>query len=74
LKAWFSILQSIFLKMERFTTILAAASAIGAVTADKFNILQHVGGNGQWFPGESSKTTAAYLADSHRARGDWHLI
>ncbi|KAJ4314141.1 hypothetical protein N0V94_006600 [Neodidymelliopsis sp. IMI 364377] len=37
--------------MERFTAILAAASAIGAISADKFNILQHVGGNGQWFPG-----------------------
>ncbi|KAF1927276.1 acid phosphatase PHO12 precursor [Didymella exigua CBS 183.55] len=37
--------------MKAFTAAIAAASAISAVTADDFNILQHVGGNGQWFPG-----------------------
>jgi acid phosphatase len=36
-----------------FTNVLAATAATGAVVAaaDNFNILQHVGGNGQWFPG-----------------------
>jgi len=37
--------------MGRFTTVLAAVSAITTVAADDFNILQHLGGNGQWFPG-----------------------
>jgi hypothetical protein len=37
--------------MRRFTTVLAAVSAITTVAADDFNILQHLGGNGQWFPG-----------------------
>ncbi|CAI6336199.1 unnamed protein product [Periconia digitata] len=37
--------------MGRFTTSLAAAVfATGAVSQD-FNVLQHLGGNGQWFPG-----------------------
>jgi hypothetical protein len=38
--------------MGRFTMVLAAVSAITTVAADDFNILQHVGGNGQWFPGK----------------------
>ena len=38
-------------KMGRFTTVLAAVSAITIVAAEDFNILQHVGGNGQWFAG-----------------------
>ncbi|KAJ4334528.1 hypothetical protein N0V95_009139 [Ascochyta clinopodiicola] len=37
--------------MGRFTTVLAAVSAITTVVADDFNVLQHVGGNGQWFAG-----------------------
>ena len=39
--------------MRPFTTALAAVSAIASVAAEDFNILQHVGGNGQWFPGKS---------------------
>jgi acid phosphatase len=38
--------------MHSFTNLLAAAVAISVVVADDFNILQHVGGNGQWFPGK----------------------
>jgi acid phosphatase len=38
--------------MHSFTNLLTAAVAIGVVVADDFNILQHVGGNGQWFPGK----------------------
>jgi hypothetical protein len=37
--------------MHSFTNIVAAAAAVGGVVAQDFNILQHVGGNGQWFPG-----------------------
>ncbi|KAJ4983638.1 histidine acid phosphatase [Stagonosporopsis vannaccii] len=37
--------------MGRFTTVLTAVSIITSVAADDFNILRHVGGNGQWFPG-----------------------
>ncbi|KAH8702887.1 histidine phosphatase superfamily [Phaeosphaeriaceae sp. PMI808] len=38
--------------MYTFINLVAAAVAIrGVVAADDFNILQHVGGNGQWFPG-----------------------
>lgn len=37
--------------MGRFTTVLAAVSVITTVAADDFNILRHLGGNGQWFPG-----------------------
>ncbi|KAF3036863.1 hypothetical protein E8E11_001625 [Didymella keratinophila] len=37
--------------MKAFTAAIVAASAISAAVADDFNILQHVGGNGQWFPG-----------------------
>jgi acid phosphatase len=41
--------------MHSFTNFLAAAAAAAAtvsgVAAQEFNILQHVGGNGQWFPG-----------------------
>lgn len=40
--------------MGRFTTVLAAVSAITTVAADEFNILRQVGGNGQWFPGKIS--------------------
>jgi acid phosphatase len=38
--------------MKAFTTAIAAASAIAAVVADDFDVLQHLGGNGQWFPGQ----------------------
>lgn len=37
--------------MKGFTVAIAATSAIAAAAAEDFNILQHVGGNGQWFPG-----------------------
>ncbi|OAK97314.1 phosphoglycerate mutase-like protein [Phaeosphaeriaceae sp. SRC1lsM3a] len=37
--------------MHSFTNFVAAAAAVGGVAAQDFNILQHVGGNGQWFPG-----------------------
>ncbi|KAJ8116174.1 hypothetical protein OPT61_g2329 [Boeremia exigua] len=37
--------------MARFATVLAAISAITTAVADDFNILRHIGGNGQWFPG-----------------------
>lgn len=37
--------------MGLFTVVLAAVSVITVTAADDFNILQHVGGNGQWFPG-----------------------
>ncbi|KAL5115349.1 hypothetical protein ACEQ8H_006725 [Pleosporales sp. CAS-2024a] len=37
--------------MHALTNLLAAAGAIGRVAAQGFNVLQHVGGNGQWFPG-----------------------
>ncbi|KAJ4369394.1 hypothetical protein N0V86_009226 [Didymella sp. IMI 355093] len=37
--------------MKAFIAAIAAASAISAVVADDFDILQHLGGNGQWFPG-----------------------
>jgi acid phosphatase len=39
--------------MKAFTAAVVAASAISAAAAEDFNILQHVGGNGQWFPGRS---------------------
>jgi enolase len=34
--------------------LLAVSLAFGnaAVAAQDFNIFQHIGGNGQWFPGE----------------------
>lgn len=41
--------------MKALTAVIAAASAMSAVTADDFDILQHVGGNGQWFPGMFKK-------------------
>ncbi|KAJ4347154.1 uncharacterized protein N0V89_011092 [Didymosphaeria variabile] len=37
--------------MERVLRLLVAATAVAHVTADDFNVLQHLGGNGQWFPG-----------------------
>lgn len=37
--------------MKCLTELLVAASAVTHVVADDFNILQHLGGNGQWFPG-----------------------
>ena len=40
--------------MGRFTTVFAAVSAIAIVVADDFNILQHIGGNGQWLPGTTA--------------------
>ncbi|KAF2677199.1 phosphoglycerate mutase-like protein [Lentithecium fluviatile CBS 122367] len=30
---------------------VAATLVLGAVASDSFNVLQHLGGNGQWFPG-----------------------
>ena len=38
--------------MRAFTAAVVAASAISTAATDDFNILQHVGGNGQWFPGK----------------------
>ncbi|KAK7179531.1 hypothetical protein DPSP01_011965 [Paraphaeosphaeria sporulosa] len=37
--------------MEHVIRLLVAASAVAHATADDFNVLQHLGGNGQWFPG-----------------------
>ncbi|CAO2651363.1 Nn.00g039330.m01.CDS01 [Neocucurbitaria sp. VM-36] len=37
--------------MERIVKLLTASLAITAVTADGFNVLQHLGGNAQWLPG-----------------------
>jgi len=37
--------------MHSFNSLLTAAVAVGGVAADNFNLLRHVGGNGQWFPG-----------------------
>lgn len=47
--------------MKVFTAAIAAASAISAVAADDFDILQHVGGNGQWFPGRLNKCLACLV-------------
>jgi hypothetical protein len=38
-----------------FTKLLAVAAAVSGAIADDFNILQHVGGNGQWFPGTATR-------------------
>lgn len=38
--------------MERALKLLVAAFAAAHAAADDFNVLQHLGGNGQWFPGE----------------------
>lgn len=37
--------------MHSLTNLVAAAAAVGGVAAQEFNVLQHIGGNGQWFPG-----------------------
>jgi acid phosphatase len=37
--------------MHSITNFLAAAATVSGVAAQEFNILQHLGGNGQWFPG-----------------------
>ncbi|KAF1942857.1 acid phosphatase PHO12 precursor [Clathrospora elynae] len=37
--------------MQRFVKLLAASLTVASVTADDFNVLQHLGGNGQWLPG-----------------------
>lgn len=39
--------------MRSFSTssLLALAVAVSGVAAQDFEILRHVGGNGQWFPG-----------------------
>lgn len=45
--------------MGRFSSFAATAAVVamtGVVAQEEFNILQHIGGNGQWFPGKSSYT------------------
>ncbi|KAJ4303471.1 hypothetical protein N0V90_002366 [Kalmusia sp. IMI 367209] len=37
--------------MERVTRLFVVVAAAAHVAADRFNVLQHLGGNGQWFPG-----------------------
>lgn len=37
--------------MERILKFVVTAAAITHTVADDFNVLQHLGGNGQWFPG-----------------------
>ncbi|KAF1847653.1 acid phosphatase PHO12 precursor [Cucurbitaria berberidis CBS 394.84] len=37
--------------MDRIIKLLTASLAITGVAADNFNVLQHLGGNAQWFPG-----------------------
>ncbi|KAF2030734.1 acid phosphatase-like protein [Setomelanomma holmii] len=38
--------------MSFIIKLVVAAITVGSVAGDDFNILRHVGGNGQWFPGE----------------------
>ncbi|KAI8941967.1 hypothetical protein NX059_000077 [Plenodomus lindquistii] len=37
--------------MQHIATLLAASLAAGTVAGQDFNVLQHLGGNGQWLPG-----------------------
>ncbi|KAF2131239.1 phosphoglycerate mutase-like protein [Dothidotthia symphoricarpi CBS 119687] len=37
--------------MPSVVKLLVAVFAVGSVTGEDFNILHHLGGNGQWFPG-----------------------
>jgi hypothetical protein len=46
--------------MHSFINLVAAVGAIGGVAAQDFNPLQHLGGNGQWFPGTSTRCIVTF--------------
>lgn len=63
--------------MGHIIKLLAASLAISGVTADDFNVLQHLGGNGQWFPGMIMCIKGLFfprILTSRRSRGNRHLI
>jgi hypothetical protein len=47
--------------MPFIVNLFAAAVTITTVVGENFNILRHVGGNGQWFPGTFAFCVPTFL-------------